>query len=242
MPSPVSLTVRRTCDECKGEEGKSGTGEEADEEAGRLPALPGKHSRRRLTRPPRGVNLIAFMSRFQITCCNLLGSPLTRQLASSSSVSIGIPFASAAGRSASIAACTIGATLSGRTSSWRLPVMMRETSRRSSMSRACERALRSIISSARSRFSVRSTSPLRISVAQPRIEVSGVRSSCESVARNSSFSRSASSARWRRSRSRASRAARSSSASVRAVTSRTSESTETSLPFSSCKTELYHSQ
>ena len=140
-----------------------------------------------------------------------------------------MPFASAVGRRASSAASTIGAKFSGCRSSLRLPVIMRETSSRSSISRACERALRSIVSIARVAFDP-STSPLRIIEAHPRIEVKGVRSSCESVARNSSFSRSASSACRRASRSRSNDAALSSSALCRAVTSRTSESIETSLP------------
>ena len=103
------------------------------------------------------------------------------------------PLASAAGRTASTAASMKAFGSAGRTSMRSLPVMMRETSSRSSIRRACERALRSMVSIAREALEP-STSPFRIIEAQPSIEVKGVRSSCESVARNSSFSRSASSA------------------------------------------------
>ncbi len=70
---------------------------------------------------------------------------------------------------------------------------MRETSSRSSISCACRRALRSITSSACA-TSPGATCSLRSIVVQPRIGVSGERSSCDSVARNwslSSLSRSA---------------------------------------------------
>ncbi len=53
--------------------------------------------------------------------------------------------------------------------------------------------LRSIVSRALAEDDTSSV-PVRISCAHPRIELSGVRSSCETVARNSSFSRLAASA------------------------------------------------
>ncbi len=55
----------------------------------------------------------------------------------------------------------------------------------------CARALRSMVSRAFRAVS-RSNSVLRSIEAQPSIAVSGVRSSCETVARNSSFKRFAS--------------------------------------------------
>ena len=76
-----------------------------------------------------------------------------------------------------------------------LPLTMRETSSRSSISCACERAARSIDSSARVRCAVVEPSGLSRCV-QPMIAFIGVRSSCERFARNSSLSRVASSA-WR---------------------------------------------
>ena len=57
---------------------------------------------------------------------------------------------------------------------------------------------------------------------------SGLRSSCESIPRNSSFRRLA---------SRSACSARS-----RSVTSRTSDRTEATSPFASLTVELYHSQ
>ena len=74
-----------------------------------------------------------------------------------------------------------------------LPEMIRDTSRMSSMSCACSRAFRPMTSSAWRIRSGDSPSPLTIWT-HPRIALSGVRSSCESVARNSSLSRLASSA------------------------------------------------
>ena len=70
---------------------------------------------------------------------------------------------------------------------------MRDTSRRSSTIFCCSRALRSIVSSA---FARRASSicVLRSSDVHPSTALSGVRSSCDTVARNSSFSRFAISA------------------------------------------------
>ena len=68
-------------------------------------------------------------------------------------------FASAAGRTASSAASTTARRSTGSTSRRSLPVMMRDTSSRSSMSCACARALRSMVSSARARASRSSSVP-----------------------------------------------------------------------------------
>ena len=87
---------------------------------------------------------------------------------------------------------------SGCTSSRSLPEMMRLMSSRSSMSCVCTRALRSIVSRPLQIVGRRSFGPLRSTCDQPRMALSGVRSSCESVARNSSLmslSRSAAAAR-----------------------------------------------
>ena len=70
-----------------------------------------------------------------------------------------------------------------------LPVMMRDTSSRSSMSCACARALRSMVVERRAPSVPGRRAPLRSIRAQPRIALSGVRSSCDSVARNSSLAR-----------------------------------------------------
>ena len=71
----------------------------------------------------------------------------------------------------------------GRLSIWSLPATMRETSSRSLMSCACTRVLRSMLASAEAASSPDSRPERSIST-QPSMAVSGVRSSCESVARN----------------------------------------------------------
>ena len=95
-------------------------------------------------------------------------------------------------RAASTAASTTASRSTGCTSSRSLPVTMRETSSRSSMSCVCARALRSMTSRPRARVG-------RVELRRPaqharpaEDRVSGVRSSWESVARNSSLSRFAS--------------------------------------------------
>ena len=99
-----------------------------------------------------------------------------------------------------------------------LPVMIRETSRMSSMIDACERALRSMTLRALALVSA-SISP-RLSIAdQPRIALKGVRNSWETVAKNSSLRRSAASASLRASRSLSSRASRSCSMRRRSLVS-----------------------
>jgi serine/threonine-protein kinase len=74
-----------------------------------------------------------------------------------------------------------------------LPATIRLTSRRSSMSRACALALRSMISSARA-ATAGGSARVRRMLAQPRMDVSGVRSSWLSIERNSSLARFSASA------------------------------------------------
>ena len=71
MPAPVSLTVISTCESTR--------------------------ARRNWTFPPRGVNLIAFDSRFQTICWRRSASPITAAATGSKMLSMRIPFASAAG-------------------------------------------------------------------------------------------------------------------------------------------------
>ena len=78
--------------------------------------------------------------------------------------------------------------------------MMRDTSSMSSISSACARALRSMVSSAFCSLSGDKVSARSMCV-HPTIALSGVRSSCDSVARNSSLARLAASAASRASRS-----------------------------------------
>src|SRR5712691_9225020 len=84
------------------------------------------------TWPPGGVNLIALESRFQTICCTRPESPMTRVDAAVNAAWSCTPFASAPGRRASITVCTIGPTWIGCRSIRTLPVMMRDTSSRSS--------------------------------------------------------------------------------------------------------------
>ena len=86
-------------------------------------------------------NLIAFDSRFQITCRKRFGSPFTRHSAEMKSGSKLDLLHVRSWTQASTAASTIGVRFKGFRSRRRFPVMMRETSSRSSISRACERAL-----------------------------------------------------------------------------------------------------
>jgi hypothetical protein len=76
-----------------------------------------------------------------------------------------------------------------------LPLITRAMSSRSSTSRSCEAAFLSMTSSACDRE--RMFGCVRRMRVQPRTALSGVLISCDSVARNSSFRRDASSATWR---------------------------------------------
>ena len=95
--------------------------------------------------------------------------------------------ASAEGRTPSIADATTAASSIGRISSLTLPEMIRFMSSRSSISRACAVALRAIASRPRSSVAA-SARFISRAFDQPRMALIGVRSSCERVARNSSFS------------------------------------------------------
>ena len=150
------------------------------------------------TRPSRSVNLMAFDSRFHITCCRRPASPRMRSTSGSSASAISMPRASAAGRTVATAASITSASRTGSTSSRTLPETIALMSSRSSMIWVCTRALRSIAS--RPFASDGSAAVRRSTCTQPRIGVIGVRSSCDSVATNSSFmrlARSASARAWR---------------------------------------------
>ncbi len=98
-----------------------------------------------------------------------------------------IPLASAARRTVSIASSTNSAGSMTCISRRNFPELTRLMSRSSSMSRICARALRSMISRPLAR-SAASLGPRRRTCVQPRMAESGVRNSCESVARKSSVS------------------------------------------------------
>ena len=183
MPMPVSTTVISSCEPTR--------------------------SSSTWTLPPRGVNLIEFDSRLVMTCCRRPGSPGIGPTEGSSRRSMRTPLPSAAGRTVSSAASMnwIGST--GWISSRTLPDAMRFMSSRSSMSCTCARELRSIVSSPFCTSSGFLTPRRRIWI-QPMIALSGVRSSCDRVARKSSLSALIRSARSRAERSLSSRRSRSS--------------------------------
>ena len=168
MPWPLSRTVRRTL-------------------------APSRRSRAS-TRPPRSVNFTAFDSRFQTTCCSRSASPLTGG-------SVGVE-RRRRWRSA-------WRPRRARRRRWR-PARPRSSDDRVDLqpqlaaddrapcragprpAAAATVALRSMTSSACARD--RTDGCVRRIRVQPITAFSGVRISCDSVARNSSFSRDASSA------------------------------------------------
>jgi hypothetical protein len=123
MPAPVSLTTISTCELTRWSVS--------------------------WIRPSLGVNLTAFIRRFQTTCCRRSGSPLRGPALGSRRDWSVSPLATAAGRTASSADSSTRWMSTGRMSSRILPLMMRDTSSRSSISWSWTCALRTIASSAR---------------------------------------------------------------------------------------------
>jgi hypothetical protein len=145
-------------------------------------------SRRTWILPPLLVNFTAFDSRFHITCCRRSGSPAMGAADGSSTVSTRTPFASAASVMTSMACRTTSGNSTACTFRRSLPDTMREMSSTSSTICVKDVAFRSIVSMLLSRFSG-GTMPERRMRAYPRIALSGVRSSCERLARKSSLMR-----------------------------------------------------
>ncbi len=119
IPAPVSRTVITTCD-CS-------------------------RASRSSTRPSRGVNLTALASRFPMICCRRSGSPQNSAESGESSQTSCTPLASAGGRTASSAERTTACRSVFFMLTRSLPAVMRETSRMSSTSCVCARALRSMV-------------------------------------------------------------------------------------------------
>ena len=141
-------------------------------------------SSRTSTRPPRSENLMAFESRFHTTWVRRCASPYSSQANGGTESASSTSRSAASRRTASIAACTASTNSMREGLSASLPAAMRASSRKSSTRRFCARALCRMIwmpSCMRSG----STRPERRSSAQPTIALKGVRSSCETVARNS---------------------------------------------------------
>ena len=105
-------------------------------------------STRTCTVPPSPLNFTALAARFQTTCCSRSGSASTLTGPGPRSTARWMRRLSAAGRTASSPFSTTERRSTGVGSIRNLPVTMRETSSRSSISCACRRALRSITSSA----------------------------------------------------------------------------------------------
>ena len=154
---------------------------------------------------------MAFDSRFHTTCCRRTGSPEIGPMPGSMTFSSRISFASAAVFTVSTASSMNVDGLTGWMSSRSLPEVMRLMSSRSSISCVWARALRSMASRPFAR-SLASFELERRIFDHPRMALRGVRSSCESVARNSSLMSLARSAVLRAARSLSSSAFRSSAA------------------------------
>ena len=107
-------------------------------------------ARRSAMRPPGSVYFAALLSRFENTCARRVASPSTGSGSRGSATSSAWPRASMNGRAVSTRVCartSRSSTRSCRSAS--LPVVMRDTSSRSSTSRTIWRSWRSIISRAR---------------------------------------------------------------------------------------------
>ena len=189
MPMPVSATLISTCEFTR--------------------------SSTTCTLPPLGVNLIAFDSRFQTTCCRRSGRRRSGRPAGRGTVASRMSFASADGRTVSIAASMNDARVD------RLDV-------EAHLARGDPAHVEQVVDElglharvaldgleAASVVRRGPSAPRRRTCDQPRIALSGVRSSCESVARNSSFISLMRSASVRAARSLSSSASRSSAARLR---------------------------
>ena len=132
---------------------------------------------------------------------------------------IAMPLASASPPTVSIASSSSARRSTLRVSSCSLPETMRLMSRRSAMSCACALVLREMMSNPRSSIA-ESSRPRIISCVHPRIALSGVLSSCETMATNSSLIRLARSASARALRSASSSRSRSAAASCRSTSER----------------------
>ena len=150
---------------------------------------------------------------------------------SGTSHSIVTPRASAAGCTDATAASAMARRCTGSRESRMSPATRRDMSSRSSTRRVSNRAFRSMTS--RPAGVMELACDRRSTCVQPRIALSGVRSSCDSVPRKSSFSRLTRSASPRARRSCASSCSRSSSAWRRPVTSTHAPTKPTATPRSS---------
>ena len=168
-------------------------------------------------RPPGGENLMALLSRFQITCCSRDASARMARYGGVARTSICGPPSPSAGRIA-LTEATISSTGSIITNvSGSLPRFRRDMSSRSEIMRACVAPLRSM--AARPRIVSVLPPRWRSTWVQLMMALSGVRSSCDSTAMKSSFMRLTCSASLRALRSRSSSCWRWRSSATRCDTS-----------------------
>ncbi len=160
-----------------------------------------------LTCPPCGVNLIALFSRLPIACASRAGSACTHSVAARARKSSCSPAAAASGRTDSTAWRAIDASSTGSLRSSMRPWLTRLTSSRSSTRRTICRTWRCATSSVA--FACGGTvSPWLRICSVLVIGANGLRSSCDSIARNSLLRRSdsdRSATTWRSSASNRSR-------------------------------------
>jgi len=143
------------------------------------------------TRPPSAVNLLALVSRLHSTCATRSRSASSQGVGSGSDTPRCWARPSNSGCVVSCAEATISASGVGARRNCSLPLVMRETSSRSSSSRAMWPTWRSMTSKLHCLFSSLARGERAI-IAACRTGASGLRSSWASVARNSSLRRSAS--------------------------------------------------
>ena len=142
-------------------------------------------------RPPSGVYFAALPRMLANTCTRRLRSPCTCASSDGRCNSRWCAFALTCGRTCSTASAMTPASGTGARSSVTRPRVTRETSSRSSISPVMWRAWRPMIAVTWRTRSSSSRPTLRKSAAAV-IGASGLRSSCASIARNSSLRRSAS--------------------------------------------------
>ena len=161
--------------------------------SGRLTTRP-----RSLTSPGASVNCTAFVSRFVITCCSRAGSTQTGGSDGGSSSTSTIPVRSSACRRSVASACRAITTMSAsRRSSRSLPASRRlRSSRSSTIARSSSADWVITVNPSTPHSSCAAAASDCNRSAQSRIAVIGARSSCDSVARNASFDRFASSSRF----------------------------------------------
>ena len=157
-------------------------------------------SSRTATRPPSGENLTALSSRFHTTCWKRAGSQSSGSRWPSRVTSTAMSRARAAGCTFSIAAAISSAGSNHCRSICSLPDVIRDTSSRSAISWAWTRALRSMALMPETTSGSPPATRCLSSCDQPTMALSGVRSSCDSAARKSSFTRLARSASARAAR------------------------------------------